>query len=162
MSKAWIIFGLILLILAQLIALSLFHDVDQNGFSVNNSVITVAKWNYVDASVTISIFPMVENGTANATLILPNGTSVNLTTPVWFTQRFNFPRSGDFIGSEAVSGPVPLSQDEPLNVVINSEVADVPSYIASLSSSGFNNIDFLNFIVYGETQILVSAYGVVT
>ncbi len=161
MNKAWIVFGLILIISAEWVALSLFHDVEQNGYSFNNAVIAVAKWNYVDASVTISITPTVRNGIANATLLLPNGTLVSLTSASGFSQRFNFPRTGDFPGNGATSGPVPLSQDQPLNIVVTSEVSDVQSYLSSLSAGQtLPPVDHLNFVVYGAAQIFVSAYGV--
>ena len=93
MRRTWVVFALILVIAGQLIVLSSFHEVNgQQGFSESNAVITIAKLNYVDARVTItlSVFPMVSNGTSNVEIIFPNGTALNLTptngaTPLIYT-----------------------------------------------------------------------------
>jgi hypothetical protein len=163
MKKIWIVFVLVLVISSQLLVMSLFRQVDDNGFTTNNSVITIAKWNYVDASVTITIVPMVENGAINASVTLPNGTTINLTSYYPFRERFNFPRTGDFIGNEALSGPFSISQDKPVAVLITPNVGNAQDYISSLDTIKQQNpgVDLLNFIVYGQAQVSVSVYGVI-
>ena len=166
MNKIWIVLALILVIAGQVLVLSFFHEVDDYGFAANNAVITVAKWNYVDASVTLSIQPMVDNGTSNVEIVLSNGTIFNLTSsygsmPKTFTQIFHFPRTGDFLANAAAGNePLSLSQDKPLTVAISPDVSNVQDYISSLPLSNVQNVEIFNFIVYGEAQISVSCYGV--
>ncbi len=58
------------MISAQLAGLSFFHEAEDSGYSLRNSVVTVAKWNYVEASFTVTIVPMVENGTTNVNIMI--------------------------------------------------------------------------------------------
>ena len=167
MKKAWIVFALILIIAGQLVALSLFHEVDTNGFSPNNAVITVAKWNYVDAYVTLEIMPMVRNGSSNVEVILANGTSFNLTStngamPELYTQRFSYPRTGQIYGNEELQAPqFSLSTDKPFAITVASNVTDVSGYISSVAAMAKSqNIDVYSFVVYGEAAISVNGYGV--
>lgn len=169
MNKTWIALALILMIAGQLIVLSSFHKVDGSGSSETNAVITVAKLSYVDARVTLSIFPMVSNGTSTVEIIFPNGTTINLTTtngalPEIYTETFSFPRTGDSLGltgEQLGNGlvSVSLSQDEPLTITTFFDVNDTNSYdLSRLSYSG--NIDLYTFVIYGRAEISISGYGV--
>jgi hypothetical protein len=57
MKKTWIALALVLCISVQVVALSLFHQVDATEFSNNNAVVTVSKWKYVEATVTLTVTP---------------------------------------------------------------------------------------------------------
>ena len=81
MRRAWLILLLILVISSQLALLSAFHD-EVDGFATGNTVIVVAKWDYVQGSERISITPqLLPNGTSQAEVVFPNGTSLHIFYP---------------------------------------------------------------------------------
>jgi hypothetical protein len=163
MKRTWIALALILCIAGQLVALSLFHQVDATDFSHSNAVITISKWNYVEAAVTLTVSP---SSGSNVEIVFPDGKTVNLTgsnssgsKAQTFTQRFSFPRTGDLIGSVgAGSGEISLSQDNPLSLVINTDVSEAENYRSPLSR--ISNVDTLVFIIYGDAFVSVNCYGV--
>jgi hypothetical protein len=169
MKKMWIVLALILIIAGQLIVLSSFHDVDSSGVTETNMVITVAKLNYVDARVTITVHakPPVGNGTTNVEIVCPDGTTVNLTSTNWeapqtYTKTYSFPRTGDNFGSSADhfstgNQSITVSQENPLVIAINSDVGDPQSYRLSYSDQV---MQFSSFIIFGAAAVSVSGYGV--
>lgn len=172
MNKSLIVLALILIIAAQLIVLSSFYAVDStNDVVLGNAVLTVAKWNYVDASFTLSVTPLIINGTNTVEIICPNGSSINLTatsnsaTQV-FTQRFSFQKTGDFNNPNLTfdNGKISLTQNKPLDILFSSDVGNVQTYISSVSAStapiyGYPLNVFI-FIIYGNAQVSCSGYGV--
>lgn len=167
MNKSLIVLVLILVIAGQLIVLSSFHEVDDSEIVVNNAVLTVAKWNFVDATLTLSVSPLTFNGTRTTVeLVDPNGTSINLTATSdqvtqTFTQRFSFPKTGDFFSSEAVNnGKITLSPDKPLAILLSEDVGNVQEYISSMSLSDYPNVNEYTFIIYGSAQVSFSGCGV--
>jgi hypothetical protein len=169
MKKTWIALVLILIIAAQLIVLSSFHEADSSGISETNTVITVAKLNYVNAKVTITVHAMSPsgNGTANIMIVCPDGTTTNLTSANWeapqtYTKTYNFPRTGDNFGSSAASfsignNSISVSQDEPLTFYVNCNVDDPQSYRLSYSDE---IMQISSFIIYGAAAVSVNGYGV--
>ncbi len=168
MKKAWIIFILILIISTQFLAFSLFHEVDVEGTATGSSVIAIARWNYVGASVHISILPLSVNGSVGPIrLVLPNGTTREVTASS-YSLRVQLPRTGGSFGTNgAISGPLALSQRYPLNVTISQNVQNVIDYVSSLQSSehiqgsqGGLDAQLYVLIIYGDAQVTVSGYGV--
>ncbi len=163
MKKTWIALALILCITGQIVALSLFHQVNATEFSHNNAVVTVSKWNYVEATVTLTVSP---SSNANVEIVFPDGQTVNLTGPngsgtrtSTFTQTFSFPRTGDLIGNIGVgSGEISLSPENPLSLVINTDVSDIENYQSPISH--ISNVDTIVFIIYGDAFVSVDCYGV--
>jgi hypothetical protein len=163
MKKTWIALALVLCIAGQVVALSLFHQVDATEFSNNNAVVTVSKWKYVEATVTLTVTP---SPGSSVEIVFPDGQTVNLTgsniagsNARSFTQRFSFPRTGELFGNYGIgSGEIYLSQDNPLSLVINTDVDNVEQY--ALPIVHISNVDTLVFIVYGEAYVSVSCYGV--
>ncbi|XHH08895.1 MAG: hypothetical protein ACFCUE_15225 [Candidatus Bathyarchaeia archaeon] len=163
MKKTWITLALILCITSQIIALSLFHQVNATEFSGNNAVVTVSKLNYVEAIVKLTVSP---SPGSNVEIVFPNGQTVNLTRPIsygsnsqTFTQMFSFPRTGDLTGNIGTSsGEISLSTDNPLSLVINTNMSDVENYRSPLSHT--SNVDTLVFIIYGDAFVSVDCYGV--
>jgi hypothetical protein len=154
-----------LVISTQLALLSAFHDVEEDGFATGNTVIAVAKWDYVQGSVRISITPqLLPNGTTQAEVVFPNGTSVHISysSPGQaYTFVFELPRTGDCFCSGYTSGPLSLSPSQPLNVTIAQNVSDVPgdlNFLSAVTSSFQPAIDTYAFVVYGEAQVYVTGY----
>ena len=161
MRKGWLVFFLVLVISGQLLVLSAFHDVEANGFVIGNSVIGVSKWNYDQGSVHVSITPIVQNTTGHVELVFPNGTSIVVSSQYSF--NLQLPRTGDVLGNGAISGPLALSQSQPLNVIISQNVGNITdqfNYLRGISSSSLLPIDLYLFAVYGEAQVSVSGYGI--
>ncbi len=161
MRRGWLILLLVIVISAQLLVLSSFHDVEVNGITTGNSVIAVSKWNYVQGSVYVSIMPIIQNGTGQVRMVFPNGTSIVITSQYSFV--FQLPRTGDVFGNGAISGPLALSQNQPLNAAVSQNVgnvADYVSYLRGVSSSSLLPIDLYVFQVYGDAQVSVSGYGI--
>ncbi len=168
MRKAWIVFVIVLVICAQILALSLFHQVDAEGTAIGSSVIVIAKWNYVSASVQVSIIPLALNGSVGPVrVVLPNGTTRIVTTSPYYA-RFQLPRTGEAFGvNGGIGGPVPLSSQVPLNANVTQNVQDVARYVSSLQaemgqagSMGGLEAQLYVIIVYGAAQVSVSGYGV--
>jgi hypothetical protein len=168
MKTTWIALALVLVVAGQLIVLSSFHEINgQQGFSESNAVITVAKLSYVNARITLSVFPMVNNGTSNVEIIFPNGSSTNLTstngaTPSVYTKTFSLPRTGDNFGNEGgdMSGgnnSISLSQDTPFVFSLKLDVNDPQSYFLTHS---VQDMQVSTYIVYGRASISISGYGV--
>jgi hypothetical protein len=163
MKRTWLALVLVLCIAGQLVALSLFHQVNATDFSHSNAVITVSKWNYVEAAVTLTVSP---SPGSNVEIVFPDGKTFNLTGTALpgsksepFTERFSFPRTGDLIGNAgASSGEISLSQDNPLSLVIDTDVSEVENYQSPLSH--ISNVDTLVFVVYGDAFVSVDCYGV--
>lgn len=163
MKRTWIAISLILCITGQIAALSLFHQVNASEFSNNNAVVVVNKWNYVEASITLTVTPVTER---DVKIVFPDGQIVNLTgsngsssRSESFTRQFSFPRTGYFAGSTgASSGDISLSQDNPLSLLIKADLSEVENYRPPLSH--VQNVDTLVFIIYGEALVSVSGFGV--
>jgi hypothetical protein len=156
MRRSWIIFLLVLVISVQLVVLSSFHDVEVDGFANGNSVIAVAKWNYVQGSVHITVIPM-----GPVELVFSDGSSLNITTQYSFT--IQLPRTGDVFGNGAMSGPLALSQEEPLNLTLAQNVGSVSNYVSSIKQSESTSqipIDLTAVAVYGEAEVVASGFGI--
>ena len=165
MRRAWLVLLLMLVISAQLALLSAFHDVEVDGFATGNSVIAVAKWDYAQGSVRISITPqLLPNGTSQAELVFPNGTSVRIsyTSPGQsYTFVYLLPRTGDCLCSGYTAGPMSLSPTQPLNVTITQNVANVPgelNFLNAVTSSVQPAVDIYAFAVYGDAQVYITGY----
>jgi hypothetical protein len=169
MKTTWIALALILVVACQLIVLSSFHEINgQQGFSESNAIITVAKLSYVNARITLSVFPMVSNGTSNVEIIFPNGSSLNLTstngaTPGIYTKTFSLPRTGYDFGVQSGGGmyggnnSVSLTQDNPFVISLKFDVDDPQSYFLTHS---VQDMQVSTYIVYGRASISISGYGV--
>ena len=168
MKRAWLVLVLILIISTQIAVLSAFHNVEVGGFASGNSVLTVAKWDYAQGSVYISVTPaLARNGSFAAELVWPNGTAVELSTSSPYSFTYELPRTGDCLCSGATSGPVSLSSSVPMNVTITQNVSDVTSlfnYLNSLSGQRSASpgsqpyVDVYAFVIYGDAQVEVSGY----
>ena len=164
MKKTWIALALILCISGQIVALSLFHQVNATEFSHSNAVITISKWNYVEASVTLTVSP---SPGSNVKIVFPDGQTFNITGPTsassksqTFTQKFSFPKTDDLMASSLWAGgeEIFLSQDNPLNLAINTDISNVENYRSPLAH--ISNVDTLVFIIYGDAFVSVDCYGV--
>lgn len=175
MNKSLIVLVLILIIAAQLTVLYSFHEVDNATAEVSgNAVLTLVKWNYVDASLTISFRPMYLNASAADFLeiICPNGSSINLTAtspnPLsqTFTERFSFQKTGDFNNPNLTfdNGKLSLGPNQPLDMLFNSDVGNVQTYISQVSAQTTPNygypLDIYTFVFYGCAQVMYSGCGV--
>jgi len=159
---------LLLLLLAILLPLTtLFQskNVPESGHAgIGNSVVVVAKENYVFARVQIVVQPL-ENGTnvivhggqtQPVTFTFPNGTSVMVTKPTTFT--FILSNEVFFtIGSVGAGGPgYNLGPGQPLSV----QVVDNQNATSNSIIGGIPGIDILQYTVSGDYQLSVSALGV--
>jgi hypothetical protein len=165
MKRAWLILLLTLVISTQFALLSAFHDVEVDGFATGNTVVVVAKWDYAQGSVRISITPqLLPNGTTQAEVVFPNGTSVHISSPSpgqAYSFVYQLPRTGDCFCSGYISGPLSLSPSRPLNVTITQNVSDVPgelNFLTAITGSIQPAIDTYAFVVYGEAQVYVTGY----
>jgi hypothetical protein len=162
MNKAWIIFLLVLIISAQFVALSLFHEVDTEGSAYGVTVVSIAKWNYVGASFELSFSTgmIAQNGSvAPLTMLFPNGTRVTVASQS-YSATLLLPRAGDFVGESAISGPVAISESDPMNVTIAADVGNATSYEATLRSEmNIPDLQLYFVVVYGQADILVNGFG---
>lgn len=156
MRRSWIILLLVLVISVQLVALSSFHDVEVDGFANGNSVMVVAKWNYVQGSVHVTVTPM-----GPVELVFSDGSSLNISSQYSFT--IQLPRTGDVSGNGAISGPLALSQEQPLNLILAQNVGIVANYVNSIKQNETISqipIDLTVVAVYGEAEVVASAFGI--
>jgi len=162
MKKAWLIFALVLVVSTQLVVLSSFHDVEVNTFASGNSVVGVYKWDYVQGSLYVSIMPIPLNGSSSVRLVFPNGTAISIGSS-GYSFLFPLPRTGDVLGNGAISGPLAISQSQPLNVTVFQSVGNVTSYVDNLegvANQSLMPIDVYVLVVYGEAQVSVSGFGI--
>lgn len=171
MNKTWVVFALILIIAGQLIALSSFHEVSGEGLSDSNAVITIAKLNYVDARITLTIeaTPPIKdtNESTNVKIVFPDGTTHNLTysntdTSKTYTKTFDISRTDGNFGSGEGSystgnNSISVSQEEPLAMSIKYNVDDPQSYRLTHSNQV---MQVSTFIIYGGAIVSVRGYGV--
>jgi hypothetical protein len=156
---------LLLAILLPLTTLFQSTSVSESGHAgIGNSVVVVAKENYVYARVQIVVQPL-ENGTnvivhggptLPVTFTFPNGTSVKVTKPTTFTIILS--NEVFFtLGSVGAGGPgYNVGPGQPLSVeVLNDQNATSNSIIG-----GIPGIDILQYAVSGDYQLSVSALGV--
>jgi hypothetical protein len=159
---------LLLLLLAILLPLTtLFQstNVPESGHAgIGNSVVVVAKENYVYARVQIVVQPL-ENGTnvivsggqtQPVTFTFPNGTSVMVTKSTTFTIILS--NEVFFtLGSVSAGGPgYNVGPAQPLSV----QVADNQNATSNSIIGGIPGIDILQYTVSGDYQLSVSALGV--
>lgn len=140
-----------------MVVLSSFHDVEADGFVFGNSVVAVAKWNYVQGSLHVTVTP----SGGQVELTFPDGTNMNISSTYSFTLQL--PRTGDIGGNGAISGPLALSEDQPVNVVVSQNVGDVPSYLSTLKegeSTSLVPIDFYVVVVRGVAEVTASGFGI--
>jgi hypothetical protein len=167
MKKTVLVLALILIIAGQLTVLAAFHTANAEGTSETNAVITVTKMSYVNARITLTILPLVNNDAENVEIVFPNGTSVNLTTstegkpPQVYTETFIFSRTGDSLGLTGGGigsgyNSVSLTSKQPLAVTTNFDVNNTQNYRMHSSE----NIDAYTFIINGGARISVNGYGV--
>lgn len=157
---------LLLLLLAILIPLtSLFQSasVPEFGYSgIGNSVVVVAKENYVYARVQITVQPFVNGtnlmvyggGIQPALFTFPNGTSVTVTKPTTFTIILS---NEAFIGqASSASGPgYDISPGSPLSVqVLSNQNATSNSIIG-----GMPGISIFQYTLSGDYELSVQAFG---
>jgi len=93
--------------------------------------------------------------------VFSNGTSISINST--YTITLQLPRTGDFFGNGAISGTLALSEDQPLNAVVEQNVGNVTSYVNLLRESETSTaipIDLYVLEVVGAAQISVAAYGV--
>lgn len=163
MKKGWIIIILLLIMSAQFLVFSSFHEVDTAGYTTNASVITIAKWNYINARMEVEISPGINAlnfSVVPITLILPNGTDI-VVNDRSFSFGISLQRSGDFLGSSTINGPINLSQSQPMDVLIMRNVTNVAAYEQTLEGAyggGYVQLYFL--VIYGDASINVDGYGV--
>jgi hypothetical protein len=166
MNKTVIVLALILIIAGQLIILSSFHEANAKGHSETNAIITIAKLNYVDARINLSILPLGSNDISSVKIIFPNGTAVNLTAtnggkpPEIYTETFSLSRTGDAIGitgADSSSGynSISLTSKQPLTITSHFNVNDTQNYVLHSNE----NFDVYTFIIYGWAEISISGYG---
>jgi len=168
MRKGWLVFLLVLIISAQLVVLSSFRDAEADGFVNGNSVVAIAKWDYVQAGVRISVTPQPLSVTPQPAgesgpvqLVFSNGTSIGINST--YTITLQLPRTGDFFGNGAISGTLALSEDQPLNAIVEQNVGDVSTYVNLLKESETSSaipIDLYVLVVVGAAQVTVAVYGV--
>ncbi len=162
--------ALILIIAGQLIVLSAFHEAHGEAWSETNAVITVAKLNYLDAKITLTVTPTPTsniNGTTNVKIIFPDGTTENITSANWevakpYTKTFSLPKTASNFGYSsgsysAANKSIAVSQEEPLVVAVEYNVGDPQSYRISHNSQV---MEVSTFIIYGSAMVSVRGYGV--
>jgi hypothetical protein len=105
--------------------------------------------------------PTTQNGTGHVELVFPNGSNLNITSEYSFI--FQVPRTGDFWGNGAISGPLSLSQSQPLNVTVSPNVGNVVAYVnylKGIETSSPAPIDLYVIAVYGDATVSVSGFGI--
>jgi hypothetical protein len=152
---------LLLAIMLPLTTLFQSTNVPESGHAgIGNSIVVVAKENYVYARVQIVVQPLnvlVQGGQIQpAMFTFPNGTSVTVTKPTTFT--IILPNEVFFMPSSVgAAGPgYNVDSGQPLSVqVLNDQNAtSIPTI------GGIPEIDVVQYTVSGDYQLSVLALGV--
>src|SRR5579875_127705 len=163
-NRTKLIIGVLIVIIAfELFGLSLFHTVSfqlntadlgppPQGETVQSSLVTVAKWDFVYASVHINIVP-----SGPVRLQFPNGTLINLTG----SDNLNFvmPSSGGIplAGTLGAAGFY-LDQSQPIAASVSPGLtySNYDNYYGNLDLSG---VDIYSFFVLGNATVTINIYG---
>jgi hypothetical protein len=158
---------LLLLLLAILLPLtSMFHSVSvpQSGYvGIGNSVVTVAKENYVFARVQIYVQPLVNNTNVvvhggqlqPVRFTYSNGTSVMVTQPTTFTIILSNTAWIGELAPQAVGPDYNVSPGSPLSV----QVLSGQNATSSLAVGGVPGIDMFQYTLSGDYEFSVQALG---
>jgi hypothetical protein len=171
--KAWLFVVLAVIIFAQLTVLySFFYPIQTQGFTYSNSIVEIAKLNYVYgwASITItapSEVATLTNGTQvtiHPTVLFPNGTQVVVNSTYSF--QLKLPRTGDCFcngGTGLLGTNASLDTTHPIVVAI---VTNASSFlIENMPKSGSTIGDVFEyqyywFVIQGDASVSVSGYSV--
>lgn len=156
--KGWIIFILVVLIASQLAIFPTFHEVNVSGMTVGTSAVSILKYNYVSATIHVSI-GLVQNNSVIIPVFLTfyNGTTIQLTSDLSFTLKLS--GTGNFLGNGAKL-VYDITPQHPLYAFIVNNITSVKEYFSFLPTSvQGNNVDVYAFAINGSCLVSLSAYG---
>jgi len=174
MKKIWLIFALVVIIVAQMAVWSSFYSSTTYGYVTDTSAIVLSKMKYAYARFTIHI---LVNYNSSVTLTFPNGTQQEITDHSYMTEVF-LPRTGDFMGNDPIGTIITTTPNSPTETDLESLPrislsskhpvdADVVQHIPSNFLSWYNNpnygfydkIDIFWFEIQGEANIFITGSG---
>jgi hypothetical protein len=159
-KKIWLFVGLVVILIAQLAALSsFFHPFQTQGLIYDNSIVEISKMSYVFGWATLQISGATPQ--YPVTLQFPNGSQKVLTSD--YTFQMKFPRTGDCFCDAATSlygTNVDLNQSQPIVAAV---VDNASSFeIDSIPKNGTlidNLFDVYWFVLVGDASVYVNGYG---
>ena len=174
MKKIWLIFALVVIIVAQVTLMSSFYSVSTHSYVSETSAVVVSKMKYAYASASIHI--MRSPFSSPITLTFPNGTQQEITDSSYTIEVF-LPRTSDFVGTyatETILTTTPnsptdsadslpqltLSSKHPVDVDV---VQNIPSNFLSWHGDPnygyYDRIDVFWFEIQGEANIFITGSG---
>ena len=115
MKKIWLIFALVVILVAQLTFLSSFDSSFTHGYVSDTSAVVLSKMKYAYARFTIHISITY----SPVTLTYPNGTQQEITDHSYQMDVF-LPRTGDFLGNEQIGTIITTTPNSPTDTDIES------------------------------------------
>jgi len=156
MNKAWVVFGLVLLLGIQVTVLSSFHEVYADGPAYGTTEVCIVKWNYVQASARVAI-----GGPGSVSVTLPNGTDIAINATTNYSFTLNLPRTGAFSGETGLGvGSIELNESSPITVSIDANITSVPFSNSCSEIVGVQYVDVAVITVVGDAFVSVDVYGV--
>ena len=170
--KAWLFVIFAIIIFAQLTVLSsLFHPIQAQGSTYGDSIVEIAKLNYVYgwASVTVSsaFSSSSQNGavvTLHPTILFSNGTQLIVNSSYSF--QIKLPRTGDCFCNGGTSLLGTNATLDTSNPVVATVIANASSFlIDNMPKSGAENgnvfqYEYYWFIVQGYSFVSISGESV--
>jgi len=175
MKKIWLILALTVIIVAQVTFMSSFHSTFTHSYVSGTSAVVVSKMKYAYARVSIDILSSHFNSTV--TLTFPNGTQQEITGHSYTMEVF-LPRTGDFLGNDAIGTIITTTPNSPTDsdydslprISLSSKhpvdadvVQNIPSNFLSWYDNPnyefYNKIDVFWFEIQGEANIFISGSG---
>lgn len=163
--KAWLFVIVALIIFAQLTVLtSMFHPIQAQGSAYGNSIVEIAKMNYVSGWVSVTIssaFSASQNGTVarlHPTIQFPNGSQVIVNSSYSF--QIKLPRTGDCFCSGGTSLFGTNATLDTSNPVIATIVTNASNFlIGNMPKSGSEIGSVFQYEYY---WFIVQGYGLVS
>jgi hypothetical protein len=174
MKKIWLIFALVVIIVAQLTFMSSIYSTFTHSYVSGTSAVVVSKMKYAYARTSIHILRSPFSSTVTVTF--PNGTQQEITESS-YTMKLFLPRTGDFMGNY-VTGTIltttpnsptdspdslpqiSLSSKHPVDVdVVQNIPSNFLSWYGDPNYDFYNKIDVFWFTIQGEANILITGSG---
>jgi hypothetical protein len=173
MKKIWLVFALVVIIVAQVTFLSSFNSSFTHGYVSDTSAVVLSKMKYAYARFTIHISITY----SPVTLTFSNGTQQEISDHSYTMEVF-LPRTGDFLGNDGMMTIITTTPNSPTDTDIESLPvislsskhpidADVVQHIPSSGLSWYNDpkyiyydkIDVFWFEIQGQANIFITGTG---
>jgi hypothetical protein len=173
MKKIWLVFALVVIIVAQVTFLSSFNSSFTHGYVSDTSAVVLSKMKYAYARFTIHISITY----SPVTLTFLNGTQQEITGP-GYTMEVFLPRTGDFMGNFVTGTGLTTTPNSPTDsfeslpqISLSSKhpvdadvVQNIPrnflSWYGDPNYDYNDRIDVFWFTIEGEANVFITGYGV--